>query len=89
MQKINGFPSSSVVNNPPAKQVIWVWSLGQENPLEEGMAAHSSILARKIPSMEEPGWLEFTVSKSWIWQKQKIRSITESLCCTPEANTTL
>ena len=71
MQKINGFPSSSVVNNPPAKQVIWVWSLGQENPLEEGMAAHSSILARKIPSMEEPGWLEFTESQRVGYDKNK------------------
>ena len=59
MQKINGFPSGSVVNNPPAKQDMWVWSLVQEDPLEEGMATHSSILARKIPCMEEPGWLLF------------------------------
>ena len=59
MQKINGFPSGSVVNNPPAKQEMWVRSLGQEDPQEEGMATHSSILARKIPCMEEPGWLQF------------------------------
>ena len=35
----------------------WVWSLGQEDSLEEGMAAHSSILAWKIPWTEEPGRL--------------------------------
>ena len=37
------------VKNPPATQETWVWSLGWEDPLEEGMATHSSILAWKIP----------------------------------------
>ena len=32
----------------------WVWSLGQEDPLEKGMATHSSILAWIIPWIEEP-----------------------------------
>ena len=36
---------------------MWVWSLGQEDPLEEGMATHFSILAWRIPWTEEPGWL--------------------------------
>ena len=36
----------------------WVWSLGQEDPLEEGMAGHSSILARKISWTEESGGLQ-------------------------------
>ena len=35
-----------------------VWSLGWEDPLEEGMAAHSSILAWRIPWTEEPGGLQ-------------------------------
>ena len=35
-----------------------VWSLGQEDPLEEEMATHSSILAWEIPRAEEPGGLE-------------------------------
>ena len=35
-----------------------VWSLGQEDPLEKEMAAHSSILAWKIPWTEEPGGLQ-------------------------------
>ena len=35
----------------------WVWSLGQEDPLEEEMASHSSILAWKIPRTEEPDGL--------------------------------
>ena len=36
----------------------WVPALGQEDPLEEGMATHSSILAWRIPWTEEPGWLQ-------------------------------
>ena len=38
-----GLPGGSVVKNPHAMQGMWVWSLGQEGPLEKGMAAHSSI----------------------------------------------
>ena len=34
---------------------MWVRSLGQEDPLEENMASHSGILARRIPCTEEPG----------------------------------
>ena len=37
-------------------QKMWVQSLGGEDPLEEGMATHSSILAGKIPRTEELGW---------------------------------
>ena len=48
------------VKNPPAKPEIWVQSLGQEDPLEEGMATRSSILAWRIPWTEESGWLQFT-----------------------------
>ena len=44
--------------NPPAMQQMWVRSLGWEDPLEEGMAAHSSILAWRIPYTEEPGGLQ-------------------------------
>ena len=39
-------------------QETWVQSLGQEDPLEEEMATHSSILARTIPWTEEPGGLQ-------------------------------
>ena len=39
-------------------QGMQVWSLGQEDPLEEGMATHSSILAWKLPWTEEPGGLQ-------------------------------
>jgi len=50
-----GFPSGSVGKNPPAVQETWVRSLGQEDPLEEGMATHSSILVGKILWREETG----------------------------------
>ena len=39
-------------------QGTWVRSLGREDPLKEGMATHSSILAWKIPWTEEPGGLQ-------------------------------
>ena len=56
----------SVVKNQPAKQEMWVPSLGQEDALEKEMATHSSILAWRIPRMEEPGGLQsMGVTKSW------------------------
>ena len=50
-----GFHGSSVVKNLPAEQETWIGSLGQEDPLEEEMATHSSILAWRILWTEEPG----------------------------------
>ena len=46
-----------MVKNQPVMQKTQVQALGQEDPLEKGMATHSSILARKIPWTEEPGKL--------------------------------
>ena len=57
---------AQLVKNPPAKQETWIWSLGWEDPLEEGMASHSSILAWRIPWAEEPGGLRSTGSQS-VW----------------------
>ena len=51
------------VKNLPAMQETRVWSLGREDPLEKGMAAHSSILAWRIPWTEEPGRLQPTGSQ--------------------------
>ena len=51
---------AQVVKNPPAMREIWVRSLGREDPLEEGMTTHSSILAWRIPRKEEPGGLQST-----------------------------
>ena len=45
------------VKNPPAMEETQVQSLGQEDPLEKGMATHSSILAWRIPWTEKPGRL--------------------------------
>ena len=47
-----------MVKNQPAMQETRVWSLGQEDPLEKGMAFHFSVLARKTPQAEEPGRLQ-------------------------------
>ena len=46
---------AQMVKNPPAMRETWVRSLGWEDPLEEGMAIHSSILAWRIP-MDRGGW---------------------------------
>ena len=48
-----GFLNGSTVKNLPAMQESWVLSLAWEGPLEEEMATYSSILAWKIPWMEE------------------------------------
>ena len=58
-----GFPRGSVVKNLPAMQEMQVRSLGQEDPLEKGMATHSSILAWEIPGTEEPGGLQSMASQ--------------------------
>ena len=51
------FPDSTAVKNLPAVQEMQFRSLGGEDPLENEMATHSSILAWKIPRAEEPGGL--------------------------------
>ena len=48
----------------PAMQQTWVRSLGREDPLEKGMATHSSILVLRIPWTGEPGGLKAMGSKS-------------------------
>ena len=57
---------AQTVKNPLAMQETWVLSLGWEDPLEEGMATHSSILARRIP-MDRGAWWAIVqgVAKSW------------------------
>ena len=52
------FPGGSAVKNLPAMLTIWIQSLGQEDPLEKEMAAHSNILAWRIPWTEEPDGLQ-------------------------------
>ena len=54
---------AETIKNPPAMQETWVQSLGQEDPLEKGMATHSSILVWRIPWTEEPGRLQSMCSQ--------------------------
>ena len=49
---------AQTVKNLPAMQVTQVQSLGQEDPLEKGLATHSSVLAWEVPWTEEPGGLQ-------------------------------
>ena len=72
------------VKNLPPIQETWVLSLGREDPLEKGMATHSSILAWRILWTEEPGRLQFVGSQVRqdlatkplpLAQKQKHRSM--------------
>ena len=56
---------AQMVRNLPAVQETWVQSLGQEDPLEKGMATHSSILAWRIPWTEAWWATVYGVAKSW------------------------
>ena len=47
---------AQMAKNLPVMQETWVQSLGQEDPLEEGMTTHSSILAWRIPMDRGAGW---------------------------------
>ena len=56
---------AQTVKNLPAMRETWVQSLGWEDPLEEGMATHSSILAWRIPMNREAWWATvYAVTKS-------------------------
>ena len=55
---------AETVKNPPAMWKTWVQSLGWEDPLEEGLATHSSILAWRIPWTEGPGGLQSVQSQN-------------------------
>ena len=57
---------AQTIKNPPAMRETWVWSLGWDDPLEEGMATHSSILAWRIPMDRRAWWATVHgVTKSW------------------------
>ena len=49
---------AQMIKNLPGMRETQVWSQGWEDPLEKGMATHSSILALRIPWTEEPGGLQ-------------------------------
>ena len=59
--QISGFPGGLAVKNPPAMQETQktqIRSLGWEDPPEEHVATHSSILAQRVPWTDEPGGLQ-------------------------------
>ena len=63
------FLVAQMVKNLPAMRETWVWSLGQEDPLEEGMATHSSILAWDNPMDRGAWWATvhgFAKSQTWL-----------------------
>ena len=61
--------AAQMVKNLPAMQETWVQPRGREDPLEKGMAIHSSVLTWRIPWTEESGGLQSmglqTVGLSW------------------------
>ena len=65
----------------PAMWETWVRSLGQEGPLEKEMATHSSILAWRIPWMEDPGGLQSMGSQSQTRLSDFTHSLTHTLVC--------
>ena len=67
------------VESLPAMQEVWVRSLGQEDPLEEGMATHSSIFAWRIPWTEEPGWPQPMGLQSWT----RLKRLSTHACTSP------
>ena len=68
---------AQLVRNPHAVWETWVPSLGEEDPLEEGMATHSSTFAWRIPWIKEPGGLQST-------GPQRIGNHWSDLACTHE-----
>ena len=63
LKTASGFPSDLGVNIPSAKEEMQVQYLHWEDPMEKKMATHSSIPAWEIPSVEEPGGIQFIGSQ--------------------------
>ena len=61
-----------MVKNLPTMWVTWIQSLGWEDPLEEGMATHSSILAWRTPWIEEPGGLQSMALQNQLCNRRKL-----------------
>ena len=81
LQGLSVFPGGSAVKNLPAMQETWVWSRGWENPLEEGMATHSSILAgeshgqRSLVGYSPLGHTEFDTTEATKQQQQQAGAV--------------
>ena len=75
---------AQTVKNTPAMQETWLQSLGQEDPLEEDMATHSSIFAWRIPWTEEPDGLQFIASQrighDWVTKHTHGPQLEYTLC---------
>ena len=77
---------SQTVKNLPAMREAWVRSLGWEDPLEEEMATHSSILAWRIPWTEEPGGLQSMGSQSDTTQRPSTSTHRSKKFCLQNVN---
>ena len=68
---------AQMVKNLLAMPQTWVWSLGQEDPLEKGLSTHFSILAWRIPWTGEPGGLQSMglprVGHNWVTKKKQLK----------------
>ena len=67
----------------------WVWSLGQEDPLEEGTTIRFSVLAWRIPWTQEPGGLQSVASQSrtrlkWLGMHVRVRAVCIYQSCSPQ-----
>ena len=75
---------TQVVKSSPEMWEIWVPSMGLKDPLEKGMATHSSILAWEIPWTEEPGGLQSLESQrvghNWVTKHSTAQSIKMNMC---------
>ena len=69
LQQKNASLVAQTINNPPTVQETWVWSLGQEDPLEKGTAMHSLQYSCLENSMDRRVWWATVhgVAKSWTW----------------------
>ena len=70
-----------MVKSLPAIQETWVWSLGQEDPLEKGMATHSSILAWRIPWTEGMSYSPWSCKESDMTKGLTVVFIADLQCC--------
>ena len=73
---------AQMVKNPPAMQETWAQSLGWEDPLEEGMATHTSILVQRIPTDKGAWWVTVhgvTKSQTWLsdWAQRSTALLSE------------
>ena len=79
------FPGSPFVKNLPAMRETWVWSLCWVDPLEEGKAAHSSIVAWRTPWTEEPRELWFIVLQravhNWVRKHSTAQALGKTCMC--------